>query len=77
MIAIPACHRAADTLAGTAAHSWCAFFAVSGTDRPSSAVIQAGMRRFIAPQADHWPPVASRPARLLTASTDSHAIQYA
>ena len=77
MIAIPVCHRAADTLAEPAAHSWCAFFAVSGTNRLSSAVIHAGMRRFIPPQADQWPPVASRPARVLTASTDSHAIQYA
>jgi hypothetical protein len=77
MIAIPACQRAADTLAGTAAHSWCAFFAVSGTDRPSSAVLHAGMRRFIASQADQWPPLAGRPARLLTASPDSPAIQYA
>jgi hypothetical protein len=43
MIAIPASHRPADTLAGTAAQPWCALGTARGTDRPSSGVVDASM----------------------------------
>jgi hypothetical protein len=77
MIAIPASHRPADTLAGTAAQALCALGTARGTDRPSSGVVHAGMSPVIAPHTDDWPPTATRPARLTTVFTDSHAIQYA
>jgi hypothetical protein len=76
MIATPAAHRPADTLAGTAAQPWCALGTARGTDRSSSGVVDAGMSPVIAPHTDDWTPMASRPARLPTVFTDSHAIQY-
>jgi hypothetical protein len=77
MIATPASHRPADTLAGTAAQPWCALGAARGTDRPSSGVVEGGMSPWFAPHTDHWTPTATKPACLSTLFTDSHAIQYA
>jgi hypothetical protein len=77
MIAIPAAHRAGDTLAGTATQPWCASVTAPGTDRTAFAVIRSGIRPFIAHYADYWAPVAASPAPSITASRDSHAIQSA
>jgi len=77
MIAIPAAHRAAGTLAGTATQPGCASVTAPGTDRASFTVIGSGISPFIAHHADQWAPVATRPAPRITASRDSHAIQSA
>ncbi len=77
MIAIPASHCAADTLAGTATQALCVSITVTPTDRTSSAATESEMSPFMASLFDQRPPVVTRPAPRITASRDSHAIHSA
>jgi hypothetical protein len=77
MIAIPASHRAADTLAGTATQAWSASITVTQTDRTSSAATDSRMTPFNACFFDQRQPVITTPAPRSTASRDSNAIHSA
>jgi len=77
MTAIPASHRAADTLAATATQTWCASITVTPTDRTSSAGTNSEMSPFIACLFDQRLPVVTRPVPRITASRGSHAIHSA
>jgi hypothetical protein len=77
MIAIPASHRAADTLAGTTTQAWCASITVTPPNRTSSAATDSEMTPFIACLFDQRLPVVTRPAPRITASRDSHTIHSA
>src|SRR4030095_15012679 len=77
VIAIPAFHRAADTLAGAATPAWCASITVTPTDRTSSAATDSEMSPFIACLFYDRQRLITHPAPRITASRDSHAIHSA